>query len=918
MKPKTIWMSSIVLASLAVSPVILSQEKIDLEELRIPHEVHVLENGLTLIVHEDHSVPIVAVNTWYHVGSKNEKEGRTGFAHLFEHFFFNGSENYPHGFREAMDDLGANNRNGTTNVDRTNFFEDVPVPALERTLYLEADRLGFLAGNLSEEMLERERGVVQNEKRQGENQPYGRAFQHIVRAIYPASHPYSWSTIGSMEDLNAATIEDIREWYEAHYSPNNVVLSLAGDITSERALELVKKYFGSIPPGPPTSRYEEWVPRLERNMREVMEDRVPQARVYRFWHAPGWGEQELIDLELFASVLSGSRSAPLDRAMVYDDALASNVNAFTWVKEASSNFATIATVREGVEIEAAESRMDAVIDELLERGPTKAELDRARTRIFANFIKGMERLGGFGGRSDILAASMTYGGSSTAYLDRLGMIASATPERVKASARKWLRAPHYTLEVVPFPALVAGESDVDRSILPSIGDAPDVEFPRVQRSRLDNGLEVILLERHSVPLVNMALAVDAGYASDPDGREGLASLAVDLLDDGTRTRDTFRIVDDLDALGATISVGNSLDLSLVRLRALKANLAKSAEIFADVALNPSFPEKLVELEKQRTLDGIAQEKANPRATVFRLLPGLIYPADHAYSTPMTGSGFESTVSTFDREDLASWHSSWFRPGSATLIVTGDVTMDELMPVVRKTFGRWNAGEAPEKSIGEVAAISRGKVYLVDREDASQSVIAATHLSRRGGDEMDLAVETLMRNFGGMATSRMNRNLRLDKHWSYGSGGGLYDARGQRPFYVLAPVQTDKTKEAMIEVAKEIRHVAGERPVEGEEFASIMRNMTLRLPGRYETLSSLEGAAIDLINFGYPEDYFADYATNVRNLSERDLAEAGKAFVRPEEIVWLIVGDLDEIEEGVRELGFGEIVHLDVDGNVIER
>ena len=916
MKSKSIWMHLSFFALLFTTPAI-GQAKISLEDLKIPHEVFVLDNGLTLIVHEDHSVPIVAVNTWYHVGSKNEREGRTGFAHLFEHFFFNGSENYPHGFREAMDDLGANNRNGTTNVDRTNFFEDVPVPALERTLYLEADRLGFLAGNLSEEMLERERGVVQNEKRQGENQPYGRVFSNIVHAIYPASHPYSWSTIGSMEDLDAATLDDIKEWYETYYSPNNVVLSLAGDITPERALELVEKYFGSIPPGPPTSRYEKWVPKLERNMREVMQDRVPQARIYRFWHAPGWGDQELIDLELFASVLSGSRSAPLDRAMIYDRELATSVTAFTWDKEASSNFGAIVTVKDGVDTAVAEKRMDEVIERLIEKGPSSAELERAKTRILAGFVKGMERLGGFGGRSDILAESMTYGDSTTAYLDRLQMVSSATPARVQAAAKKWLTAPHYTMEVVPFPNLTAKKNDLDRSVLPSIGDATDVEFPRVQRNRLDNGLEVILLERHSAPLVNMALAVDAGYASDPDGREGLAELAVDLLDDGTRTRDTFQIVDDLDALGASISVGNSLDLSLVRLRGLKATLAKSAEIFADVALNPSYPQSIVELEKKKTIAGIAQEKANPRSMVSRVLPLLVYPESHAYSTPMSGTGFASTVTTFSRDDLARWHATWFKPGSATLIVTGDVTMDELMPVVRKSFGGWQKGKAPEKNISPVKAANLGKVYLIDKEDAPQSVISAAHLSRPGGDDLDLALETLMRNFGGMSTSRLNRNLRLDKHWSYGSFGTVPDARGQRVFLVVAPVQTDKTKEAMAEVAMEIRGVAGERPVAGEEFASIMRNMTLRLPGRFETLSSLESAAIDLINLGYPEDYYSSYASNVRKLGERDLAMAGSTFVKPDELVWLIVGDLDEIEEGVRELGFGEIVHLDPDGNVIE-
>ncbi|MDX1583161.1 MAG: insulinase family protein, partial [Thermoanaerobaculia bacterium] len=675
--------------------------------------------------------------------------------------------------------------------------------------------------------------------------------------------------------------------------------------------------FGSIPPGPPVGQIDDWVPELPRHLREVMQDRVPQSRIYRVWHAPGWGEEELIHLQLFASVLSGSKSAPLDRAMVYDKELATDVTAFVWEKEIASNFAWIATVKPEAEVAEAEAEAQAVLEGLIDRGPTKEELQRAQTRILAGFVKGMERLGGFGGRSDILAESMTFGESPDAYLDILEMVAEATPSEVQAAARKWLTRPHYTMTVNPYPEYKAAESDLDRSILPDIGHAPDVEFPEVQRAELDNGLEVILLERHSAPLVNMALAVDAGYASDPSGSEGLSSLAIGLMDDGTTSRDAFEIVDELDALGADVFTGNSLDQSFVRLRALKMNLVGAAEVYADVIRNPSFPEEMVALEKKRTIAGIAQEKATPNAAALRILPRLVYPESHAYSAPFTGSGYERTVSGFERDDLRAWHERWFAPSNATIIVTGDVTMEELLPVLEGTLGSWEGGEAPRKDLAKVETVSTGKVFLIDKPDAPQSVITAAHVTRPGGDPRDLALEIVMRNFGGMSTSRLNRNLRLDKHWSYGAWGQVFDARGQRPFLVIAPVQTDKTKEAIVEVMNEIRGVAGERPIEGEEYESIMRNMTLRLPGRFETLSSLESAAIDLVNYGLPSTYFANYAQSVRELTEEDVAKAGSAFVDPDDLVWLIVGDLEEIEAGVRALELGEIVRLDSDGNVTE-
>lgn len=888
----------------------------DRSAYEIKHKKFVLDNGLTLIVHTDHSVPIVGVNIWYHVGSRNEKRGKTGFAHMFEHFFFNGSENHPFGFREAMDDLGANNRNGTTNTDRTNFFEDVPVSALERTLYLEADRMGFLGGYISKEMLERERGVVKNEKRQGENRPYGRVFGEVTEKIYPYSHPYSWSTIGSMEDLDAATLDDVKEWYETYYGPNNAVLSLAGDITPERALELVQKYFGGIKPGPPLSRLKTWIPKFDRGIRDEMFDRVPQTRIYRAYHVPEWASDETEMLALFADILSGSKSARLDKRLVYETGLATGVSAGMSSRELSGLFLVTVTLKSGASAEDAERELDSVIKELAENGPSQEEVARSQNRNLAGFLRGIERLGGFGGRSDVLAESETYGGDPTAFLDKLENMATATPDEVRDSGRRWLMQNHYTMVVRPFPDLAAKESGVDRSVLPSIGGAPDVSFPEIKRTVLKNGLNVMLLERHSVPIVNVALAVDAGFASDTSEKAGAASLAVDLMDEGTLTRDAFAIVNELDMLGSSLNTSSGLDQSIIRLRTTRQNFGKAMEIFSDVVVNPSFPAEQFSIQKQRTLAGIAQEKAQPNSVALRILPSILFGKDHSYGKPFTGSGYEGSVGSLTREDLAKWHSDWFRPNNATLIVTGDTTLEEVRAIAERAFEGWKTAQTPRKNITPVGATKGGRVYLIDKPGAPQSTIIASHVSEASGQPDEIAIETVMRNFGGMSTSRLNRNLRLDKHWSYGSSGTLLGARGQRPFLVIAPVQTDRTKESMIEVWKEIKGVAGDRPLAGEEYASIMRNMSLRLPGRFETLSSLESAAISLVNEGLPADYWANYADSVRSQSPESLNGAAKRYVRPDEVVWMIVGDLEKIEEGVRSLNYGEVIRLDPDGRVL--
>lgn len=888
----------------------------DRKAYTIAHKKFVLPNGLTLIVHTDHSVPVVGVNVWYHVGSRNENRGKTGFAHLFEHFFFNGSENYPRGFREAMDDLGANNRNGTTSNDRTNFFEDVPVSALERTLFLESDRMGFLANYISKEMLERERGVVKNEKRQGENQPYGRVRTEVSGKLYPYSHPYSWSVIGSMDDLNAATLDDIKEWYRTYYGPNNAVLTLAGDITPEKALELVTKYFGAIPPGPALPRTETWIPVLDRNIRDEMEDQVPQARIYRVYHAPAWKDKEVQHLNVFADVLAGSKSARLDKRLVYEKGIATDVGAFVNDNELGSTFYITATVKQGVDPLTVEREMDAIIKDLLDKGPTAAETARVKTMALANFSRNIERLGGFGGRADVLNESMTFGGNPESYLERLEQMAAATPAQVKAAANKWLRANHYTMTVKPAAKLAAVKQTLDRKILPALGDAPAVTFPAMQRAQLKNGLKVVLLERHSAPVVNVMLAVDAGSASDTLAKAGTAEMAIGLLDKGSKTRNAFQMSDALESLGARLTTGANNDLSFVKLQTTSTHLAPSLALMADAALNPAFAPDQFALSKTRQLAGIAQTRANPNAMATRVVAGLLYGTDHPYGKPTSGT--EATVAGITRDDLARWHADWFKPGSATVIVSGDTTLAKVMPALEASFGKWAAGAAPAKQIPVVPATRGKRVFLIDRPDAPQSTIVAAHVSQLQGQPEDLAMEPVMQNFGGMATARLNRNLRLDKHWSYGSQGLLTGQRGQRAFYVVAPVQWDKTKEAMVEVDKEIRGVAGARPVVGEEFKSIMRNMTSRLAGRFETIDALEGAALRSLNLNLPDDYWSNYAANMRKLTEADLAAAAAKFVRPDEVVWLVAGDLRKIEKGVRELGWGEVVVLTPDGTPVAR
>src|SRR5713226_745624 len=461
------------------------------KEIDIPYERFVLDNGLTVIVHEDHKAPIVAINIWYHVGSKNEKPGKTGFAHLFEHLMFGGSEHAPGRYIDTMERIGATDLNGTTNPDRTNYFQNVPTSAVDFTLWMESDRMGHLLGALDQTTLDLQRGVVQNEKRQGENQPYGVTEQLLTQNTYPAGHPYSWTTIGEMADLDAASMKDVQEWFKTYYGPSNVVLVLAGDIDAKTAREKVTKYFGDIPAGPPVAHQQVWVAKMTGTHRQVVQDRVPQARIYKIWNIPEYGNADADYLDLVSDVLSTGKTSRFYKRLVYDDQIATNANAFVALSEIGGQFRVQATARPGQDLAQVEKELDEELARFLREGPTAEELQRVKTEYAANFIRGIERIGGFGGKSDRLAQSQVFRGRPDAYKDSLKRVQEATAEDLKAAANRWLSDGVYILEVVPFPEYKTASSGADRAKAPVPGTPPELKLPKLQRITLSNGLKVI-------------------------------------------------------------------------------------------------------------------------------------------------------------------------------------------------------------------------------------------------------------------------------------------------------------------------------------------------------------------------------------------------------------------------------------------
>jgi zinc protease len=881
----------------------------------IPYQSRVLPNGLTVVVHEDRKAPIVAVNVWYHVGSKNEVRGRTGFAHLFEHLMFQGSENLSGEYINFMQGLGATDLNGTTFFDRTNYFQTVPKTAVDAVLWAESDRMGHFRGAISQALLDEQRGVVQNEKRQGDNQPYGRVFESILAQVFPPQHPYSWETIGSMEDLNAASVDDVRKWFDTYYGPNNAVLVMAGDISADEAFAKAEKYFGDIRPGPPLARLQEWIPTHDVVRRQAMTDRVSQARLYLAWPGPRWGTVDAYTFDLAAAILAGDKNSRLYQRLVYRDQIASDVEFGNLALEISGLSYLQVSAQPGVSLGALEAAVNEELERFRTRGPTKAELERVRTQQRAGFVRAVERVGGFSGKAGTLAESQTYGGSPDAWRRQLDVSTAATPAGLRDVARRWITPTPFVLAVTPQAPLTAAASGADRKTAPLPTSQPEVRFPVFERTTLANGLTLVVVPRPGNPVVNLQLLLDAGYAADQFARPGTANLTMAMLDEGTRTRSSLRISEELALLGASLGAGSSLDTSSVSLSALADKLDPSLAVFADVVLNPVFPDSELERLRKQYLAALSQERTEPTSMALRVLPKLLYGAGHPYAQPLTGTGTEATLKALTRSDLETFHRTWFRPDHATLIAVGPVTVADLKPRIEQLFAGWQPGATPAKAIGSVTAPRENVLYLLDRPGADQSVIFLGQLLPPRNVPDDIDIETLNDVLGGQFTARINMNLREQKRWAYGAYSFIREARGPRPLLAYAPVQTDKTSESLAELRREFTEIVGKRPATDAEVGVVKNINTLSLPGRWESSQSVLGSVSELVQFGLPDNYWNGYADRVRAIDTAAVNAAGKKYLRPAELVFVVVGDRAVIEPGLKTLGFDRIQLVDADGEL---
>ena len=903
-------------------------------ELKV--EKYALPNGLTVILHEDHKTPVVAVNVWYRVGSKDEQPGRTGFAHLFEHMMFLGSKHHNEDFSRPLEKLGAED-NATTDTDRTDYFETVPSNVLELALWLESDRMGFLLPAMTQEKLDNEREVVKNERRQTvDNVPYGQAEQVLLEALYPAGHPYHHSVIGSMADLSAARLADVAAFFRTHYVPNNALLCIAGDFEPAQARQWIDKYFGPLPRGPVIAPIKPSVPRLTAAKHIQLTDAVSLPRAQLFWPTVAANHPDEPALDVLAAVLGGlAKENRLFRALMYDRQLAAQVGASHPTRLLSGTFEVELYARPGQKLDELVKIADAEIQRLKEEGPTALEVRKAQNERESELIMGLQSVTH---KATVLNQSTDMYGDPLGYRTEVEKVFAVTPEDVKRVANQYLGAARVELDVLPGapaarppevavdptkqaplvnPPIVEVRDLFDRSVPPRLGPTPRYVPPGFERRRLSSGLELRIVQRHELPIVTFDLVVKSGETLTPKGKEGLASITASLLDEGTKSRTALEVAGELAEIGAALGAAGDLESTTVSLTTLTRHLDRALNLYADVLLNPSFPDKELNRLKLQRLAQLKARADDPEQTAGAVFPRLIYGPDHPYGRPDIGT--PESVHSITRDDAVAFYKQIMVPGNAALVVVGDVQPDAVVAALEARLREWAPGPVPRSpSVLPTPAPPKDRpLYLIDKPAAAQSVLTVGKIgaARKSPDFHALTVMNAI--LGGQFLSRINLNLREDKGYSYGAHSSFGFYKGPGPFEAGGTVQTAVTKESLFEIFRELTDISGRRLVTPAELAFAKERLIQGFPRRFETTFGVAGQVAILVDDDLPDDEFARYQARIESVTKADVDRVAREYITPEQMSILVVGDRSVIEGSLKSLPFVGTIHsIDSEGKPV--
>jgi zinc protease len=898
-------------------------------QVKLDYEKYVLGNGLEVILRRDTRLPIVAVNVWYHVGPAKEAAGRTGFAHLFEHMMFQGSGHVPADahFR-YLEGAGASMVNGSTNFDRTNYMEDVPSNQLELALWLESDRMGFLLDRLDQSMLSNQQDVVRNERRQTtENRPYGLAEEGIYHELFPVGHPYHAAVMGSHADIQAAKLEDVRDFFAKFYVPNNATLTIVGDIDTAATKKLVEKYFGTIPRGPDVTPVDVKTPPITAEKHLVSTDQVELPQVQMGWitspyFAPGDAEADMT-----ARILAGGKASRLYESLVYRQKIAQDVSAYQESATLGSVFHLEVTAKPGHTVAELNAAIDHELDSLATSGPTQKEVDAAKNAIFTGMITGLENVG----RVADLLQNYNHFVKDPGYLQKdLARYAAITPEGIRDFTRDQLaKSKRVVIDVTPGPKVVppgpptppmpkAKPSTIVskepwRNQKPEPAAASTASLPSATRFQLANGLTVYVTENHALPLVAAQLVVKAGSAADDGGRAGLAGFTAAMLDEGTGKRDAITIAREMEALGSGLGTDVSRDGSTLTLRALKQNIAPALDIMADVALSPAFPASEVERVRNDRMTALLQDRDSPGRIAATVMWTDLYGPENPYGHMAIGT--EPGLKAITRDELAHFHDRFYGPGNAALVLAGDLTETEAKKLANDTFGSWKGGAKPATD-GARHEIVPERVLVVDKPESPQSelMLAQIGVARSDPDYEKLTVMNQV--MGGLFSSRLNMNLREEHGWTYGAFSSLYDNTSPGPIILGGSVRADATGGSIRESLKEARGML-EKEITPDELKLAKESISRTLPAYFESVQSTVGTIGDLYLFDLPPDYYQGLPGRIDAMTADQVFAATKSHLQPDSMKVIVVGDRKLIDPQIAALKLGRIGYRMPDGQPVD-
>ena len=907
----------------------------------IPYEKYEFQNGLTVVLHEDKSDPIVHVDVTYHVGSAREEIGRSGFAHFFEHMMFQGSDNVADEEHFKIISEAGGTLNGTTNSDRTNYFETVPSNQLEKILWLEADRMGFLLDAVTIEKFENQRETVKNERGQRvDNVPYGRRFETIGKNLYPSNHGYSWPVIGWMKDLNAATLDDLKKFFLRWYGPNNATLTIGGDFDKEKTLQLIHKYFGSIPRGPEVKMPEKPPVTIEKDRYVSFEDNVTYPLIEMVFPTVPVRHADEAPLDLLSNILGRGKNSIFYQNLVKTQ-YALNASVFHPCSELAGKFHMFAlpNPRSGKTLADLEKLMRQAIAEFETRGVNDDDLLKAKVQHEVNTINGLASLSG---KISTLAANETFTKNPNYIKEDLRRYNSVTKEDVMRVYRKYIKGkPAVILSVyqkgkpeqAAAPDSYAAEEpknvkkedysdltynkpkdDFDRSVIPKAGKNPVIKVPDYWRETFDNGLKLIGALNDEIPSVYMQISIKGGHHAETLDKSGLASLTATMMNETTKNYSNEEMNNELQKTGSSISFSAGNNYTTITVRSIENKLNRTLELLQEKLFNPAFTEEDFNRVKNQRIQSIKQQVKNAGVTANKVFNRMLYGDKHIMARSSTGT--VETVEGITLNDVKEFYKKYYSPTIANLVIVGSLEKDEILPKI-DFLKKWDRKDVRLAEQPQAETNNAGKIFFVNKDKAAQSEIRIGYLSMKYDATGEYYKSTLMNYaLGGAFNSRINLNLREDKGYTYGARSYFSGWLEKGPYLARAGVRANVTDSSVVEFMKEFEGYL--KGISKEELMFMKNSIGQSDARKYETDRQKASFLRQIIEFNLNKSFVDKQNGILKNITKEEIDALIRKHIDLEKMKILVVGDKEEVFEKLKKLGYGDPIELDPDGNSIQQ